>query len=199
MLVVRPLFYTDATATILFWTLYAVWIAGELVIAGRSFLRRGAQTRDRGSLLVVFGSVLAGFAVGSVLASAVPATTIQSGRYAVLLGGLLVMAFGIALRFAAVIALGRFFTVVVMTGSDQHVVETGPYRWIRHPSYTGTLLTITGVLLATTNWLGLVGILPALAGLIYRMHVEEQALSDQMGDAYRSYMGRTKRLVPFVY
>jgi protein-S-isoprenylcysteine O-methyltransferase Ste14 len=199
MPVVRPLFYSDATAAVLFWTLYAVWIAGELVILARSFFRKGAQTRDRGSFLVVFGSIFAGFAVGSALASAVPAATIQGGRYTLLAGGLVVMAAGMALRFAAVIALGRFFTVVVMTGRDQHVVETGPYRWIRHPSYTGTLLTITGVLLATTNWLGLVGILPALAGLLYRIHVEERALTDELGDAYRSYMRRTKRLVPFVY
>lgn len=199
MLVVRPLFYSDATATALFWTLYTVWIAGELVILARSFFRRGARTRDRGSFLVVFGSIFAGFAVGSALASAVPAATIQAGRYTFLAAGLVVMAAGMALRFAAVITLGRFFTVVVMTGKDQHVVETGPYRWIRHPSYTGTLLTVTGVLLATTNWLGLVGILPALAGLLYRIHVEERALTDEMGDAYRSYMRRTKRLVPFVY
>ena len=74
-----------------------------------------------------------------------------------------------------------------------------PYRWIRHPSYTGTLLTITGVLLAATNWLALVGILPVLAALLYRMHVEEQALSEQLGEPYRAYMRRTKRLLPFVY
>jgi protein-S-isoprenylcysteine O-methyltransferase Ste14 len=84
-------------------------------------------------------------------------------------------------------------------GSDQHVVDTGPYRWIRHPSYTGSLLTIAGFLLCATNWAALAGVVPVLVGLLYRIRVEEQALSEELGDAYRSYASRTKRLIPFVY
>jgi protein-S-isoprenylcysteine O-methyltransferase Ste14 len=61
------------------------------------------------------------------------------------------------------------------------------------------LVTISGALLASTNWLALVGILPVLAGLLYRITVEEQALSEELGEAYRSYMRRTKRLLPFIY
>ena len=57
----------------------------------------------------------------------------------------------------------------------------------------------TGVMLAYANWLGLIGMLPVLAGFLYRIRVEERVLSDELGDPYRSYMGRTKRLVPFVY
>jgi protein-S-isoprenylcysteine O-methyltransferase Ste14 len=199
MVVVRPLIYSGGTAGLLFWGLYTVWTAGELAILVRSLFRRGAHIRDRGSLLVVFGSIVIGFAVGSALASSVPTATIQNGRFAVFLAGLALMALGIALRFYAVIVLGRFFTPVVMIGGDQHVVDTGPYRWIRHPSYTGALLAIAGVLVTSTNWLALVGILPVLAGLLYRIRVEERALSEELGEPYRSYMRRTKRLVPFVY
>jgi protein-S-isoprenylcysteine O-methyltransferase Ste14 len=199
MLVVRPLFYTNWAAAFLYWGLYAIWIAGELWILVRSFFRRGAHTRDRGSFLVVFGSIFLGFTIANALASSVPGTTIQGARVAVFGVGLALMALGIALRFYAVIVLGRFFTPVVMVGSDQHVVDTGPYRWIRHPSYTGLLVTITGVLVASTNWLALVGILPILAGLLYRIRVEEQALEEELGEPYRSYMRRTKRLLPFVY
>jgi protein-S-isoprenylcysteine O-methyltransferase Ste14 len=199
MLVVRPLFYTNWAAALLYWGLYTIWIAGELWILVRSFFRRGANTRDRGSFLVVFGSIFLGFTIANALASSVPGATIQGARVAVFGVGLALMALGIALRFYAVIVLGRFFTPVVMVGSDQHVVDTGPYRWIRHPSYTGLLVTITGVLVASTNWLALVGILPILAGLLYRIRVEEQALEEELGEPYRSYMQRTKRLLPFVY
>jgi protein-S-isoprenylcysteine O-methyltransferase Ste14 len=199
MLVVRPLFYTNWAAALLYWGLYTIWIAGELWILVRSFFRRGAHTRDRGSFLVVFGSIFLGFTIANALASSVPGATIQGARVAVFGVGLALMALGIALRFYAVIVLGRFFTPVVMVGSDQHVVDTGPYRWIRHPSYTGLLVTITGVLVASTNWLALVGILPILAGLLYRIRVEEQALEEELGEPYRSYMQRTKRLLPFVY
>jgi protein-S-isoprenylcysteine O-methyltransferase Ste14 len=190
---------TDPTAAALFWGLWAIWITGELVIFARSLFRRGAHTRDRGSFFVVFGSIFAGFFLGSALASAVPGAAIHDGRYAVFLAGLAIMAAGIALRWTAVVVLGRFFTFVVMVGSDQHVVDTGPYRWIRHPSYTGSLLTITGLLLCATNWAALAGIVPVLAGLLYRIRVEERALSEELGDAYRSYARRTKRLVPFLY
>jgi len=63
----------------------------------------------------------------------------------------------------------------------------------------GSLLTVTGALLAATNWAALVGVLPVLVGLLYRIRVEERALSDEFGEVYRSYARRTKRLVPFVY
>ncbi len=199
MLVVRPLFYTNRAAALLYWGLYTIWIAGELWILVRSFFRKGAHTHDRGSFLVVFGSIFLGFTIANVLASSAPGAAIQGARVAVFGVGLALMALGIALRFYAVSVLGRFFTPVVMVGSDQHVVDTGPYRWIRHPSYTGLLVTITGVLVASTNWLTLVGILPILAGLLYRIRVEEQALEEELGEPYRSYMQRTKRLLPFVY
>jgi protein-S-isoprenylcysteine O-methyltransferase Ste14 len=191
--------HAGTIAADLYAVLLVVWIGGELAIAGRSLWRRDARVEDRGSLVVVLGSVFAGFALGSALASAVPAADIHRGADSVFLLGLLLMAAGIVLRFTAVIVLGRYFTPVVMVGGDQHVVDTGPYRWIRHPSYTGSLLTIAGVLLASTNWFALAGLLPVLAGVLYRIRVEEQALTGQLGDAYRSYMRRTKRLVPFVY
>jgi protein-S-isoprenylcysteine O-methyltransferase Ste14 len=132
-------------------------------------------------------------------APAPPAAAVQSHRYTVFLSGLAIMGVGIALRFSAVLVLGRFFTPVVMIGSDQHVVDTGPYRWIRHPSYTGALLTIAGVLLASANWVALVGLLPVVAGLLYRIKVEETALSEELGEPYRAYARRTKRLLPFIY
>jgi protein-S-isoprenylcysteine O-methyltransferase Ste14 len=68
------------------------------------------------------------------------------------------------------------------------------------PDYTGFLLALAGVMLASyANWLALIGVLPALVGFLYRIRVEERVLSDELGDPYRSYMRRTKRLVPFVY
>jgi protein-S-isoprenylcysteine O-methyltransferase Ste14 len=78
------------------------------------------------------------------------------------------------------------------------VVDTGPYRLIRHPSYTGVVMTIFGVLLCSTNWLALICFVIALPGFAYRIGVEERALVDALGEPYREYMGRTKRLVPYV-
>src|SRR5215472_14768979 len=135
MLVAQPLFSTDRTAAVLFWSLYSVWIAGELLIVVRSAFQRGA-VRDRGSLFVVFLSIFLGFAVAGAATASVPGAAMGADT-AVFALALAIIATGVALRFSAVIVLGRYFTPVVMTRSGQRVVDRGPYRWIRHPSYTG--------------------------------------------------------------
>jgi protein-S-isoprenylcysteine O-methyltransferase Ste14 len=198
MPVTQPLLNSGGTAGVLFWGLCSIWIGGELLLRVRSLFQRGA-TRDRGSFFVLVASIALGFAIAAAATRSAPGAGIQSGRDAVFAVGLAILAVGVALRFYAVIVLGRFFTLVVMTRRDQHVVDTGPYRWIRHPSYTGFLLALAAVMLSYANWLALIGVLPALAGFLYRIRVEERVLSDELGEPYRSYMRRTKRLVPFVY
>jgi protein-S-isoprenylcysteine O-methyltransferase Ste14 len=79
------------------------------------------------------------------------------------------------------------------------VIEAGPYRYIRHPSYTGALITVIGLGLALGNWASIVAMLACIsAGYAYRIHVEEAALVSALGQPYREYMSRTARLVPFV-
>jgi len=69
---------------------------------------------------------------------------------------------------------------------------------VRHPSYTGALLTLLGILLCSTNWLALACFLFAIPGFAYRISVEEKALANGLGQPYRDYMRRTKRLIPYV-
>jgi protein-S-isoprenylcysteine O-methyltransferase Ste14 len=108
------------------------------------------------------------------------------------------MVAGMVLRWYSIAILGRAFTVTVATYSGQRLVERGPYRLVRHPSYTGSLVTILGVLVACANPLALVGLVPALIGYAYRIRVEEEVLSRELGEAYRAYMRRTTRLIPFL-
>ena len=136
--------------------------------------------------------------LGVLVARRVPGSAITTGRdFAFWLGIALALA-GIAVRWYAVITLGRSFTTRVMTRPDQTVVRTGPYRFVRHPSYTGLLMTVLGLVLCSTNWLALACFPLALLGFAYRIKVEEQALLDGLGESYRDYMRDTKRLVPFV-
>ena len=108
--------------------------------------------------------------------------------------GVIVMWLGLATRVSA---LGGAFRTTVEVDPDQAVVTTGPYRWIRHPSYAGLLLIVAGLGLAFGNWLSAAACvalpLPALA---WRIHVEEAELSRVLGDAYRAYQTRTSRLIP---
>jgi protein-S-isoprenylcysteine O-methyltransferase Ste14 len=104
---------------------------------------------------------------------------------------------GLAIRVWAVAALGRAFRTTVEVDPDQAVVTSGPYRWVRHPSYTGLLLIVAGVGLAAGNWLALAGCVALpLPAVVRRIRVEEAELSRVLGEPYRAYARRTKRLIP---
>ncbi|HEU6448587.1 MAG TPA: isoprenylcysteine carboxylmethyltransferase family protein [Verrucomicrobiae bacterium] len=110
------------------------------------------------------------------------------------------MALGIVLRWYAILYLGRFFTVNVAIAEDHRLIDTGPYHFIRHPSYTGSLLSALGVAMSLQNWISfLIVFVSILAVTLWRIHIEEQALAEGLGQPYRSYMKRTKRLVPGIY
>jgi protein-S-isoprenylcysteine O-methyltransferase Ste14 len=129
----------------------------------------------------------------------VHATTIP-GRWVPVVLGLALMWAGILLREWAVATLGRFFTVVVRVAEGQTVVDRGPYRWARHPSYTGLMVTLVGVGFALGSWLSvLVLLVLPLLGLVVRIRVEERALLDGLGEPYREYAARHRRLVPGIW
>jgi protein-S-isoprenylcysteine O-methyltransferase len=110
---------------------------------------------------------------------------------------LTLFAVGLAVRWWAVVTLGRFFTVDVATHDDHALVDSGPFRFVRHPSYTGLILAFLAVGVSLGNAVSLVVlIVPVVAALSYRMRVEEAALRTALGASYDDYCARTKRLVP---
>jgi len=113
--------------------------------------------------------------------------------------GIALMLAAIAFRFYAMSVLGKFFTYQVAIHPGQTVVDTGPYRYLRHPSYTGALITLAGLGLALGNWASLLALLGCMgAAYYYRISVEESALVAALGEPYKQYMRRTWRLVPFL-
>jgi protein-S-isoprenylcysteine O-methyltransferase len=183
-----------------FWALFAAWVLGESWLQWRRRLPAGATGRDRGSMRLLIGSVWLAVVVAIGVSAQVRAAAIPAGPARWLFAsGLALMASGLALRWYAIAVLGAAFTVMVGTHAEQRLVESGPYRWVRHPSYTGGLLTVLGILLCCTNLLSLPMLLLPIAGYAYRMRVEEEALLESHGDAYRAYMHRTRRLVPLLY
>jgi len=113
--------------------------------------------------------------------------------------GIFLMFLGVLVRQYAIAILGRFFSLSVQIAEDHQVVDKGPYRLVRHPSYTGILITFTGLGLAVQS-LGAVLVLLLFFGISfgYRMSVEERTLLSGLGSDYASYMKRTKRLIPFI-
>jgi protein-S-isoprenylcysteine O-methyltransferase Ste14 len=185
---------------IIFWAVYVTWMLLEIRGAKNKPAKDRSQNRDRGSYQLIL--LLFWLALGSAFALAFlfPQATIVWHRVAVFFVGILLMLAGIAFRFYAMSVLGKFFTYQVVVQSAQVVVQAGPYRYIRHPSYTGALITLAGLGLALGNWASLLALFACMgAGYSYRISVEEHALLTALGEPYREYMQRTRRLVPFLF
>ncbi len=107
---------------------------------------------------------------------------------------------GIALRWYSAAILGKYFTFDVAVHGGQILIEVGPYRYVRHPSYSDALLTLLGFGLALGNWAGLAAALSCLGfAYAYRIPIEEAALASALGETYTQYAKRTWRLVPFLF
>jgi protein-S-isoprenylcysteine O-methyltransferase Ste14 len=194
---VAPLPYTDPGARIAFYVVFGLFLLLESRIRLRSQLNRQGSRSDRNSRVVLYFWVVAGLVGGFALAGDVHGAAIRAGRWPIFAVGLILMGAGIAIRQWAVALLGRFFTTDVRVHPGQTVVERGPYRWVRHPSYTGMLITFVGIGLALGNWaaLGALAVLPTI-GLVYRIRIEERALLDGLGEPYRRFAASRSRLVP---
>lgn len=195
-----PLFATNLMDAYAFQVSFLVWFVPEMIL---TFTRRGAegaQIRDRASRIVLFGAIFIGMFLSINSSFAIPQLAIPWGRPMLFWIGIGLMLAGVAFRWYAILSLGKYFTATVTIHAGQTVVERGPYRFIRHPSYAGALITFVGVALVISNWLGIGLILLAVAiGYGYRIRVEEQALVDALGQPYIDYMKRTKRFIPFVF
>ena len=178
-----------------------IWRVMEASVDIRTFnrLRAGAKLQDKGSHVVLLCLIVFGLLLGILLVLKVQAFAITSAPDIFFWLGIVLMYAGIALRLYAITVLGTFFTTTVAIAAEQTVIQAGPYRLIRHPSYTGLLITLLGFALSLTNWLSLLVIMGcALLGLSYRIQVEEHVLQEHLGQRYQAYMRRTKRLIPFV-
>ena len=114
--------------------------------------------------------------------------------------GIILLFSGTVLRGWAVWTLGRFFTLSVQTKEEQELIEAGPYRLIRHPAYTGSIMQLIGFPLGLRSWPGLIAS-AIIAALIYgyRIHTEEKALREHFGGKYEEYSRKTWRLFPFIF
>lgn len=166
-------------------------------IITRSTKAKTAKPReDKGSASLIFLSVF----VGIITAFQFAGANIMPLPEWIFILGICFMMMGIFVREWAVTTLRGFFLFTVGTRQDQKVIETGPYRLVRHPGYSGTILTMVGLGLATQSAVAvLIMVVVCIIAYGYRIHVEERALTRELGEEYLRYMSRTKRLIPFVF
>jgi protein-S-isoprenylcysteine O-methyltransferase Ste14 len=178
----------------------AIWVIPEIVLSKRLPSDKDAQKENRGSKSLVMTALYLGIFLGFLAAIEVPSLSLHAHWQTVFAAGIAVWWGGILLRWYSIRVLGRFFTTDIAISRGQRVVEAGPYRLVRHPSYLGGLLALVGFGMTMTNWLAM--FLPVCclaAAYVYRIRVEEQALVRGLGPAYSEYMRRTWRLVPYVF
>lgn len=172
------------------------FVTGELVQAFRR--RRGARLGDvRAEVVfrVMFVGAILLWPIGRAIFPAAGIGGAWLFPFGVVIGW-----FGLLLRWWCFVSLGRYFTVTVQASEEQLVVERGPYRVLRHPSYTGLLLVFSGGGLIAGNWVGAAGAgAVLLVALIHRLRIEERALEEVLGDRYRRFAASRARLVPFVW
>jgi len=181
---------------ILYWT----WIASEVVVVAVTRTRRSSGTvRDRGSMLVLWVVISCSISLGSWYGAVHPHTMFGGANW-VKTASVAIFAVGLAIRWASILSLGRAFSVNVAIHADQKLYRKGPYSLVRHPSYTGMLVLFAALGVRMQNWVSLAIVLvPPVAALLYRIHVEETALGRAFGHEYADYSRTTKRLVPGIY
>ena len=186
-------------ATLLFIALMLLWIGSEAVYDRRRSGDR-KRTRDRGSLRLLHATLGGAGALALLLAWLGIGRFGPEWRTPLLWLGCALMAAGLLLRAWSVNVLAEHFTVDVAIRPGHELIRSGPYRLLRHPSYTGLLLTFLGFALALGSaWSLLLIAVVVTSALVWRIRVEEAVLRSAFPEAYPAYARETKRLVPFLW
>lgn len=141
-------------------------------------------------------------AIGYLLSFSIGATTtgrIYHWNTFFAIGAILTIA-GLIIRINSILTLKQHFTYTVTQIKEHELIETGFYKYIRHPGYLGQLIIFVGISTSLSNWLSvLFMMIPVLFGYIYRINTEERFMIENIGPKYIDYQKRTKRLIPMIY
>jgi len=179
----------------------AIWIFAELYLVFRDNTRgKGRTTIDHRTRYYNFVSLIIAISCAAII-SWIPLFQFnRRGTSIIFWIGILIICFGLFLRYWSIHLLGKYFSTTIELEDSQKIIQKGPYKWIRHPSYSGIILFCIGYGLAVQNWLSLlIAIsLPTIA-LLYRIKIEEETLAKGLGDDYKVYQKKTKKLIPGVW
>ena len=190
---------TSDVAAALYTFVYFLMILTEIIggIIVPRFRRHGTEIKkkERGSGRLISMSVILSFIVAYFFA--LSGITLMPSWVFFL--GIIIMILGIIVRQWSIAVLGRFFSPTIGIQEGQKVVDRGPYRLVRHPSYTGILLILLGVGLAFQSLAAILVILLIFSVAYgHRMNEEEMVLATEFGEEYVDYTKRTKRLIPYI-
>lgn len=194
----RPLIIVLPHA-IFFWVIWIWAFLPEQKIVSRA--RKAAKekgSKDGGSIGVIMG--LGGASMFLAFLAAFRTTGFSEAvRVPLYYLGLAIMIAGGVLRRVCWRTLGEYFTGDVKARADQPVIQSGPYRWVRHPSYTAAIMLFIGIGLTLGNWISLaLSVIGPTLSYVYRVRVEERALLAEIGAPYAEFMRTRKRFIPYI-
>jgi protein-S-isoprenylcysteine O-methyltransferase Ste14 len=156
------------------------------------------QQSDRFSILVIL--IMSSLSVVSAVCEWAYLNNAQEFSPALTLLGALLLLGGISIRIWAIRTLGKHFTATVTLTEDHRLVRSGPYQWVRHPSYLGAFMAIVGApVFLNAYWAILVAFIAMTIAYYLRIGVEEKMLSSYFGEQYLDYKKQTKRIIPFIW
>ena len=173
------------TVVLILWGVF--WLYWLVAAAGAKQSVRTRRFRAPGLLVIV----------GIVLTRAFNTQTLAVHSVILQVVGMIVFVSGLALAVWARIYLGRNWGMPMTKKEEPELVTSGPYRYVRHPIYSGLLLAVLGTALAT-NLYWLIGLVVVGAYFIYSATVEERLMTSTFPDAYPRYKATSKMLIPFV-
>ena len=196
---VRPLPFTWPYALV-FWAVYAWAFFPEWkVVQGGIKGAKDAGSKDSGSLRVLLGGMWIALFLAFPLAFVRAWSFPLREQLPLFIAGLLLIVSGSLLRRYCFRTLGEFFTGDVRAREDQPVICTGPYHWVRHPSYTAGMMMFIGIALALGSWVSfLLLTIGSIATYRYRVAIEERILLQTLGEPYASYMKGRRRFIPYI-
>ncbi|RLD64059.1 MAG: isoprenylcysteine carboxylmethyltransferase family protein [Bacteroidetes bacterium] len=191
---------------ILYFTVVTIWFFSEIALVLFKRSKKSNENKlDKSSLkylwIVILISISLGIYVGILGFKGTFSTGfVKSHLHILYYCGLASIIIGVFIRWKAIYTLRKFFTVNVTVEKNQKIIQKGLYKYLRHPSYTGSLLSFLGLGLSFSNWLSTIIIfVPIFFVFAYRIKIEEKALINNFGDKYINYSKSTKRLIPFIY
>ena len=170
----------------------------SLLIFKRSKLKSATNSKDRNSLAILWLTI-------AICSSAGPFTAFkfsfaEIGNQSLAYTGIIIAVIGFAIRWTSIIQLGSMFTVDVAITNDHSLKTNGLYQFIRHPSYLGLILIITGISICLNNWLSItIIVIPSFLAINHRIIVEEQVLEIEFGEQYMKYKQRVRKIIPWLY
>lgn len=180
--------------------LVAVWAASEIWLGLRRRSGDRSRQRDGGTLRMLMVTIYLCIGLGVWLSYVRPWPIPEPPRVALFLIGMAMMVAGMLFRWWSIRVLAEYFTVDVSIRADHRIVRDGPYRVLRHPSYTGALATFYGFSLCLGDIAALLAVVvPVTLVFLWRIRVEEAVLAQAFPDDYPTYVREAKRLLPGIW